>query len=625
VQHRLSLRIAGSGWGLLVLLVLGAVGCVKRPVDYEREYARTLAPKKLEGSTSAPPSGPRRTLRVRVYADADYRAQVLRWDRSIEAQLRRASAVVEGSLGVVFEVDSAKHWERPGSSENLDVALNQLEALDPGEDVDLVIGLVSALPIFSATHHELGRARVFGRHCVLRGMENPQEAQALIAMFKHLPDAEREALYRERKLHKETSVLLHEWAHTLGAFHVQDSQWMMHPGYDSSQAAFAPRTLGLLGLSLRHVPRARRSLEAQQDWARELKAMLSATVWPDWEGPDKAWVLEWTEHVLAGKVPLGRERETPLAPADARRLDEVFALDKEGRVEVAAQQLEPLARRYPLDERVQVMACYLAVRTAPKLPATRERCESTVSRFPNQHPVLMNLAALHFQAGNTAEGQAYLLEARERLESKPETPPEHWAHLAELFRNASCVTWAEQAAAKAPGTQEATQVLAWATQTRRWKALPPEPERSGVGAEREGDFIRAVKALESRMDQGGMGQVRAQLAALSRDYPRAPMVQVLQCELHLQTGQVGPARTACRKALALHEESVQAHFILGWLAANARTGEEARKHFERVIDLEPTHSEAWKMLAEQYRSAGKARELKDLQERYRARFSRELR
>ena len=101
---------------------------------YEREYARTLAPKKLEGSTTAPPSGPRRTLRVRVYADADYRAQVLRWDRSIEAQLRRASAVVEGSLGVVFEVDSAKPWERPGSSENLDVALNQLEALDPGQE-----------------------------------------------------------------------------------------------------------------------------------------------------------------------------------------------------------------------------------------------------------------------------------------------------------------------------------------------------------------------------------------------------------------------------------------------------------------------------------------------------------
>ncbi len=625
MQHRLSLRIAGAWWGVLLLLILGSAGCVKRPVDYEREYAKTLVPKRLAGSTSAPGGGPRRTLRVRVYADADYRTQVLRWDRGIEAQLRRASSVVEGSLGVVFEVDSAKQWDRPGSSENLDVALNQLEALDPGEDVDLVIGLVSALPIFSASHHELGRARMFGRHCVLRGMENPQEHQNLMAVFKHLPDAERDELYRERKLHKETSVLLHEWAHTLGAFHVQDSRWMMHSGYELSQADFAPQTLGLLGLSLRHVPRARRSSEAQQDWARELKAMLSATVWPDWEGPDKAWVLQWTEHVLAGQVPLGPERATPLTPADARRLDEVLALDKEGRVEVAAQQLEPLARRYPLDERVQVMACYLAVRTAPKLPSTRERCEATVSRFPNQHALLLNLAALHFQAGNATEGQAYLLEARKRLESQPESPPEHWATLAEFFRNASCVTWAEQAAAKAPGTQQATQVLAWATQTRRWKALPLEPERSGVGAEREGDFIRAVKALEARMDKGPMAQVRTQLAALSRDFPRAPMVQVLQCELHLQSGQVGPARTACRKALALHEESVQAHFILGWLAANSRAGEEARKHFERVIDLEPTHSEAWKMLAEQYRTAGKAREFKDLQERYRARFSRELR
>jgi tetratricopeptide (TPR) repeat protein len=625
VARSVSPRLTGALCAVFTLLVLGGSGCVKRPVDYEREYAKTLAPKRLENTSQAPASGPRRTLRVRVYADADYRSQVLRWQPAIEAQLRRASAVTEGPLGVVFEVDSARNWDRAGGSQDLDAVLNQLEALDPGEDVDLVIGLVSALPIFTTSHHQLGVARLFGRHCVLRGMDNPEESKALLSVFTHLPDAEREALYRERKLHKETSVLLHEWAHTLGVFHVQDSQWMMSPGYEPSQAAFAPQTQQHLALSLRHLPQGRRDREAQQAWARELKALLTNTVWSDWEGPDKESALAWTDRVLAGHEPLGPEPASPLLPADRRRLDEVLALDKQGRVEVAVQQLEPLVQRYPRDEQVQVMACYLAVRTAPKLPATRERCEGAITRFPHQVPLLMNLAALHIEAENHAEAQALLLKVRQHLESQSKSPAEQWAALAGLFRNAACVTWAEQAAAKAPGNTDADQVLAWATRTRRWKALPVDAERSGVSAEREGEFIRAAKAVETWLEQEAMGKARTQLAALSKAYPRAGLVQVLQCELQLRSGQLGPARTACRKALAAHEESVQAHFLLGWMAANTRAGQEARAHLERAVALEPAHTDAWKMLAEQYRTAGKSTELKDLQERYRTQFARELR
>lgn len=618
-------HLAGALRVLLTLLLLGGSGCVKRPVDYEREYARTLAPKRLENTSAQASSGPRRTLRVRIYADADYRAQVLRWEPAIEAQLRRASEVVGGPLGVVFEVDSTRVWKRPGTTQDLESALKELEALDRGEDVDLVIGLVSALPVFTVSHHELGLARMFGRHCVLRGMDSPEEYKAFLEIFPHLPDSEREALYRERKLHKETSVLLHEWAHTLGVFHVQDSRWMMHPGYEPSQAAFAPQTLQHMALSLHHLPQARRSQEAQQAWARDLEALLTGTVWPEWEGPDKQAALAWTKRVLAGREPLGPETPSPLLPADARRLDEVMALDKQGRVEVAAQQLEPLVQRYPRDERVQVMACYLAVRTAPKLQATRERCESLAERFPNEVSLQMNLAMLHLQAGNPTEAQATLVKTREMLEAQHQTRPELWAHLAGLFRNAACVTWAEQAAAKAPGNADAAEVLTWATQTRRWTGLPSDPSVSGVPVEREGTFIRSVKELEGQLDQDTGGRVRTQLATLSREYPRTAMVQVLQCELSLRSGQLAPARTACRKALAIHEETIQAHFILGWLAANTHAGEEARTHLERVIALEPAHPDAWRMLAEQYRTAGKSRELKELQEHYRARFSRELR
>lgn len=620
MNRHCSHRSPGTLAVLSLLLVLAGLACVKRPVDYEREYARTLAPKRLE--TSAPAAGPGRKLRVRVYADADYRRQVLSWERGIEAQLRRASDVVRGPLSVEFELDSLRAWERHGGQQDLESSVTQLEALDAGEDVDLVIGLVSALPVFSATHHELGRARMLGRHCVLRGMENPEEHRWLMARLTHLPDAEREALYRERKLHKETSVLLHEWAHTLGAFHVQDSSWMMAPSYETSQAAFSPQTLRLLATSLRHLPQGRRSTEAQQAWARELQELLSTTVWPQWEGPDKQWVLGWTERALSGEAPLGPQTAPPLSPVDRQKLDEVAALERQGRYEMAAQLLEPLAQRLPRDERVQVTACYLATRVAPKLPATRERCEATATRFPHQPSPLMNLAIAQLQAERPADAQVSLLKARERLETQPSVDADLWADLAGLFQSASCVTWAEQTAARAAGTERASKVLAWTTRTRRWKALPVDAARSGVAVEREGDFIRAAMEVEALLERGAMEKARARVAGLSREFPRAALPHVLQCEMNLRTGRQGPARTACRQAVATHEEAVQAHLLLGLMAAGVNA--EGRSHLERAIALEPELPEAWRMLAQQYRAAGLGKELRNLQERYRARFAREL-
>jgi len=50
--------------------------------------------------------------------------------------------------------------------------LVELARLDPGLDVDWVVGLVSPLPLVSMSFHDLGWAEVPGRHFVLRGMSS---------------------------------------------------------------------------------------------------------------------------------------------------------------------------------------------------------------------------------------------------------------------------------------------------------------------------------------------------------------------------------------------------------------------------------------------------------------------
>lgn len=581
------------GWfGALLLLLVGLLGL--RCASPAPPRPGRVPKASLSALSSPAPTA--RVLRVRVYADVDHRARSLHWERGFAAWLERASDAVRGPLGVTFELESARAWERRDSAGPLEPVLGELEALDAGEDVDLVLGLVAAPTSFSGAQHELGFARVLGRHCVLRGLggELPVEARQRL----------------------EVAVLLHEWAHTLGAPHVRDGLGWMSPKYDAGQTGFDARTLALLGAGLRYLPGARVELEPQKAWARELRGVVEPLTGPAWEGPERDFLLEWTERVRASDVVLGPEG-TPrsLTPLERQRLAEVIALDKAGRTELAAELLEPLAVRHPRDERVQLLACYLAVHLTPGLDATRERCERAVARFPREPSLRMNVALLHLHAGRFDEARDSLVAARRNLEARAEVEPAQWADLAGLFLRAHCVTWAEQTAALAPGLAASTEVLEQAARLRRQVALPViEPAR-------EGALVRAVADIEALLRAGSSGPARERLAALARAFPGSPSVTLLQCELHLLQGRLGSARKACEQVLALREDAVQAHLLLGVLATNTRAHARARKHLERVIALEPSRTEAWHLLAREYRGT---RQLKTLQARYHEQFARDL-
>jgi len=173
-------------WPLLALSLPLVSSCVRTPQDMERDYARTLKPAALK---AVPSSGAEpvkaRILTVRAYADADYRMQGIRWaDRFIET-LQAASAVLEPQLGVTFKLVDSGSWERNRVGTDLQTALAELTARDPGHDVDLVIGLVGGLNTTSASHEQLGMARPFGQHAVLRNTESADESLQLQEMFKH--------------------------------------------------------------------------------------------------------------------------------------------------------------------------------------------------------------------------------------------------------------------------------------------------------------------------------------------------------------------------------------------------------------------------------------------------------
>ncbi len=264
----------------LVALVLP--GCTTAWYDAwraDKNRAEALRPAAAHES-AAPPRSLRR-VRARLWADETYRSQNVHWSTHVERQI----AVVNGMLapyGAELEVLAAQPWPRR-SADDLSADLAALVAHDPGEDVDLVIGYVTALPAFTASMHQLGRAEVLGRHVVVRGMDDRAELEYFTKSFRMLSQEEATNLYYERKRHKEAAVLVHEWGHTVGATHSDAYTDYMHPVYDVRAAELRPQSAELVQAWLAHD---RSSRDGQVAHLRAVVALLEQRPSPSEEERD---------------------------------------------------------------------------------------------------------------------------------------------------------------------------------------------------------------------------------------------------------------------------------------------------------------------------------------------------
>jgi hypothetical protein len=137
------MRRPTCGAAALAAAVALTAGC-RTTADIHRDYAKTLRPADLEATPTEPakPSAAVRTFRVRLYADAGYQRQTLRWREKLVAHLERANRVLEPLFGVgPLAAESVRTWQSGGGSGNLAMALASLAAVDRGDDVDWVFGL----------------------------------------------------------------------------------------------------------------------------------------------------------------------------------------------------------------------------------------------------------------------------------------------------------------------------------------------------------------------------------------------------------------------------------------------------------------------------------------------------
>jgi hypothetical protein len=345
-----ALGVSAALGGCLISPVIRFGGSGKSSSELEHDSLSKLLPAVLEapgGWRGAP-----RVAVIRVWADDDYRAQNLHWQRGFDEQLAYANHVLTPMLGLRLEAEY-RIWPHHAPGSPLGAELEAIAARDPGEDVAFVVGLTSSLGLVAATFEQIGIAELGGRHLVVRGHADAEERAAFERAFPKLERDERDSVLEARRRHKTTATLLHEIAHALGALHETEIDAVMSANYSHRSAAIGERNreLMLIALGDRLAPPAEREPRAAA------QAMLGALERDggDWDSAERrARASELHDRLGAAPVSVAVEG-IPAAIRNQYRLAEhMLASGDTGR---ASSVVESLLASYPDNARLAALRC----------------------------------------------------------------------------------------------------------------------------------------------------------------------------------------------------------------------------------------------------------------------------
>jgi predicted Zn-dependent protease len=602
---------------LAVTMALGA-GCAtgRDPMAVRLDLLTpaTLAPQQQEHEEAT------RTARLRVYATAQYRAQNVLWRQRFSDELDAVNQYLIPAFGLRLVVAEYASWAHEDDA-RLESLLDALKQHDPARDVDWVVGLASALSSTTNRFHDVGVAPVLGRHMILRGFEE----LALEPALQKIDDPQRTRLREARRQHRQVTVFLHEWAHTLGAMHVPEPDAIMAAEYGHKTRTFGDDTEALLRamLPVRLVPPAKQSVVAE---ARALQSYLEAA-------PARPGQKEESEQMLALLAAMlaeaggttGATGEAPEAesdhhaagqvPAEVREeYARVLALHRQGKHAQARAGLDELIAAYPAHLEFRLAACRMRLDEAGPTEEARGTCARVAAIAPTEIDGEIMVVSALLQAGRQADAGAVLTAVRERLAGLPAPAPGQtatpvvaaWQRLLSGLQSLEAVTWTEQAVAAAPAGVETAAARAWATQLRRRYGLPPDSaRRHAITPEAEGAYLAAVREALAQVYRGEHAAAERSTRQAMARYRDAPGLHGALCDLELRRKRSVAARTHCQKSLASYDQASWSHYLLGILELQARKNASGIRHLERAIELDPELRQAYHAL---HQAHGRARD-----------------
>jgi tetratricopeptide (TPR) repeat protein len=374
-----------------------------------------------------------------VWAARDYREGTFEWQSRFRRLIERVNGDVGRWPGVRFEVVETKTWACESAKYTMESLLDEVERVDRGDDVDLVIALVAAVPVMPSAIHNLGMARILGKHVVLRSLHDLMEVEDVRQVFDELSEAERAKFLATRKAHKEEVIFLHEWGHTLGVPHSAQSASIMNATYSASMARLSEADARVIDVSV-----------ARADgWRERLRAVLEVGD-ADWEPRDRAQALRLLSGPTrtAAPAPAASPAAETFDREDAKVLDAANEAARAGRLDEAWELAARVEKKVPQSAQVRLFVCSLAMARpddVAKAPLVESACKAAAEVAPRDPLPELGLALVT----EPARRQAHLARAEELLTAAGEARTAEWAELARRYAQLNLPTAAARAAEKA--------------------------------------------------------------------------------------------------------------------------------------------------------------------------------
>ena len=597
--------------------VLALALCAACPGPQLKEHVADLS-KNLPATLEAerPKEGEPRVVKLRIYADPGVRAQA-KWKEDITEQVDYASQLFTPLVGVRLTIEKVVDWPRTGDPHE---ALKQLRDLDKGgDDVTWVVGYIAPGDSAAKAMSELGDAEPLGRHVIVRAWAEKQETDALAATLPDLKEAERGELIVAHRRHKQTVVLLHFLAATLGAIAETDPQWIQNPLYGQKQMGFSERNRELLQLAIDE--RVSDGPGTDLAIAKKLLEAIEKSEWGGWVAADKEQVVNRLRNVVdaarAGKT------ATDIPPAAYDQVTRIKELARQGKIEDALAELDNVVAAYPGNGALTQLKCELLLAGTPppapppkdkkappppapkpiggvKDPRTRAACARVSELAPADPSPHIALAVALLRVGERADARAELVKAEGKIANLPAGADAAWKKVIDLYMGMGSLTWTEDVIAKAKLDKDP--IATTVAQTRNRYGVPRGSKL--VAADQEGELVAAVKAAQVAIYAKKFADAEKVLGAATKKWPGAPGIDAERCELEYYQARIDAARAACAKALAAYPDESWALYLSAIVTfQNTAATKQGIEYLKKAIAVDPDLAQAWRTLAKAYARA----------------------
>ncbi len=595
---------------VLALATLGACGGPKiqekPPVDLAR-----LLPATLEATHPRDAKGEAKPAKIRVYVDAAVRAAP-HWKEEITDQIDYATQLLTPLLGVRLVVTKVLDWDRKGSPTD---ALKDLRELDKGDEVTWVIGYIASSDIATHSMSDLGMAEPVGHHVIVRAWADKAETNAIVHGLPDLKEAERQEVLGAHRRHKQTVVLLHELAVTLGAISETDATWIQNARYAPKQHTFSEKNREAMELAVDE------KLDAGTDQAvaKKLLEFIDKGEWGGWIAADREAVLARLRNIVdQGKAGKTASDIPPEAYDQWTRIKDLAKRDpKEALIE-----LDNILAAYPANGTMHQLKCELML-GAPgvKDKATRQACARVSELAPGDPLPYIAVGEALLAAKDVAGARAQLAIAEDKIANLHEGADDAWKKIIGLYTAMGSLTWTEDAAAKAKLDKDPTALAVAQTRVR----YGVQRGAKYVAPEHEGELVTAVRAALNLVYATKYGEAERAIAAGEKKWPGAPGFAGVRCDLEMRMTRIDAARAACGRALAIDPQESWAMYLSGVIdLREPGTTKAGVEKLKKAIELDPELGQAWRTLGKAYSRAKDQAAFDALAQAYQAKFNQVL-